>query len=286
MISDNPNISLGIVDCSIYARRIALKDDCHKKRMDMLAYTPVECNYLKTLAKTFITPARQNQFFQENFFNNAPGRRIAIAMNTNSLFTGSYTGKKLWYQQFDLRQTTVLRKNQPIVHFDVAENCRLYVKTMKAKNFQDDIPWIPIDSFKDHYVLVFDLTSMQDATVNYRYPELVGEPLRPDINYAFPLEHVIELIVLGEQMFSVAVDKFGVVGKKIWIWQYFSPANNQTYPITQVSVPRLFSLWLFSNSWQGHFCLYKYATQQHAGWALDNNCNLSSNIVFCTLSLS
>ena len=37
MISDNPNVSLGIVDCSLYTRRIALKDDYHKKRMDMLA---------------------------------------------------------------------------------------------------------------------------------------------------------------------------------------------------------------------------------------------------------
>ena len=58
MISDNSNVSLGIVDCSLYTRRIALKDDYHKKRMDMLAYAPVEYNYLETLAKTFIIPAR------------------------------------------------------------------------------------------------------------------------------------------------------------------------------------------------------------------------------------
>ena len=31
-------------------------------------------------------------------------------------------------------------------------------------NFKDDITSIPNDNFKDHYVLVFDLTSMQDAT--------------------------------------------------------------------------------------------------------------------------
>ena len=30
VISDNPNVSLGIVDCSIYTHRIALKDDYHK----------------------------------------------------------------------------------------------------------------------------------------------------------------------------------------------------------------------------------------------------------------
>ena len=56
----------------------------------MLAYAPVEYNYLETLAKTFIIPARQNQFIQENIFNNAPTRRIAVAMNTNSAFTGFF----------------------------------------------------------------------------------------------------------------------------------------------------------------------------------------------------
>ena len=104
MISDNPNVSLGIVDCSLYTRRIALKDDYHKKRMDMLAYIPVEFSYLETLAKIFIIPARQNQFIQEDIFNNAPVRRIAIAMNTNSAFTGFYTENPFWFQQFELKQ--------------------------------------------------------------------------------------------------------------------------------------------------------------------------------------
>ena len=38
-ISDNPNLNLGIVGCSLYTRRIAVKDDYHKKRMNMLALT-------------------------------------------------------------------------------------------------------------------------------------------------------------------------------------------------------------------------------------------------------
>ena len=80
-------------------------------------------------------------------------------------------------------------------------------------NFQDDISSIPTDNFKYQYVLVFDLSSMQDATQNCHYPELVGKPLRLELNFTFPPEHVTELIVLRERMFSVAVDKFGVVGK-------------------------------------------------------------------------
>ena len=150
MISDNPNVSLGIVDCSFYTRRIDFKDDYHKKQMDMIAYTPVVFNFLETLAKYFIIPPRQNQFVQENIFNNAPVRRIAIAMNTKSALTGSYTGNPFWYQQFELRQTRIVRGGQPNVDFDAAEICRLYVTTMKAMNFRDDIPSIPLGKSEDH----------------------------------------------------------------------------------------------------------------------------------------
>ena len=173
MINDNPNISLGIVDCSLYTLCIALKDDYHKKRIDMLVHTPLEFRYLEHFRKAFIIPARQNQFIQDNIFNNAPVHRIAIAMNTSSAFTGTSNENPFWYHQFDLRQSTKLRAVQPIVEFDAADNCRLYVTTMKAMNFQDDISSIPIDNFKNNYLLVFDLTLMQDATEYCHCPELV-----------------------------------------------------------------------------------------------------------------
>ena len=57
-----------------------------------------------------------------------------------------------------------------------------------------------------------------------------------EINFTFPLEHVTKLIVLGKRTSSVAVDKFGVVGKNIQNG-CFSPTNNQPSPTTQVSVP-------------------------------------------------
>ena len=76
----------------------------------MLAYAPVEYNYLESLAKTFIITARQKPIHsRKHFFNNALIRRIAIAMNTNSAFTGSFTENPFWYQQFDLRQIRILR---------------------------------------------------------------------------------------------------------------------------------------------------------------------------------
>ena len=38
MISDNPNVSLGKVDCSLHTRCIALKDDYHKKNAHACIY--------------------------------------------------------------------------------------------------------------------------------------------------------------------------------------------------------------------------------------------------------
>ena len=46
MISDNTDVNRGIVDCSIYTRRIALKDDYHKKEWTcslMLVWKKIIC---------------------------------------------------------------------------------------------------------------------------------------------------------------------------------------------------------------------------------------------------
>ena len=215
MMSENPNVNLALVDCSLYTRRVMLKEDYHKKRMFQLAYAPVEYNYMETLEKTYILSARQNQFIQENIFNNAPIHRIAIAMNSNSAFTGSFAENPFWYQQFNLRDIGILREGQPNVHHDTRDNCRLYVTTMKAVNVKGDTPSFPGDNFKDPYELVFDLTSMKDATEHCHYPELLGEPLRLELYFNSSLENVTKIIVLGERMSPIAVDNFGVVEKKL-----------------------------------------------------------------------
>ena len=117
--------------------------------------------------------------------------------------------------QFDLRKFRILRGGQPIVDFDAADNCRSYVTTMKAMNFQDDICSIPTEYFKNNCVLMFDSISMQNATENCHYREMLGEPLELELIFTFPPEHVFELIVLEKRFSSVAADKFAVVGKVI-----------------------------------------------------------------------
>ena len=96
MIRDNSNFSLGIVDCSLYKRRIALKNDYHKKRMDMLAYFTMEYTYLEILAKFSLFPLDKGSSFKKTL-NKAPLFRNATAMNTNTPISESFTENPLWY---------------------------------------------------------------------------------------------------------------------------------------------------------------------------------------------
>ena len=102
-----------------------------------------------------------------------------------------------------------------LLDFDAADNCCLYVTTTEAMNFQGVFLSNPINNFIDHNVLVFDLTSMQDAVESFPYRELLGGPLRLGLNFNFPLKQVTELVVLGERISAVATEKIGAVGNNI-----------------------------------------------------------------------
>ena len=139
---------------------------------------------METIARTFIIPSRQNQFMQENIFNNAPIRRVAVAMNTNSAVAGSFHENPVIYQQLHLRELRIIRGGRAIVSLDTTSPCRPYVTTKKARQFNEDFPALPMEDFQNHYILFFDMTSLQDAAEQLHYPELSGESLR--LEFFFP----------------------------------------------------------------------------------------------------
>ena len=224
MNSDNLNVCPGFFECSLSTLRFILKDDYHKKRMNMLVYNPVEYNYLETLAKFFIIPVKNIILSRKKFWKLLQIVALPLQwiqtlhsldrlLKIHSSISTSISGK-LEYS----------RGGQPIVDYDAADNCRFYVSKIKAMSFQDNIPSIPIDNSKDHYVLLFDLTSMHAATEKCQYTELVGEPLGPELSFTFRLEHVTELMILGEWTSSVPVDK------RAWIVQgNFSMHSNVVF---------------------------------------------------------
>ena len=87
-------------------------------------------------------------------------------MNTKSAIAGSFHENPFNYQQFHLRKLRFIRGGRAIISLDTTSPCRPYVTTMKAMQFYEDFP--------NHYILVFDLSSLQDAAEQLHYPELNG----------------------------------------------------------------------------------------------------------------
>ena len=151
MLSDNPNVSLKIVDCSLFTRRILVAEPNHQYLQWDLEREPAQYNYMETIARTFIIPSRQNQFIQENIFNNAPIRRVVVAMNTNSAVAGSFQENRFNYQQFHLRELRNIRGGRAVVSLDTTSPCRRpYLTTMKAIQFNEGFPALPMEDFQNH----------------------------------------------------------------------------------------------------------------------------------------
>ena len=90
---------------------------------------------------------------------------------------------------------------------------------MKAMQLNEDFPTLPMEDFQNHFILVFDLTSLQDAAEQLHYPELSGVSLRLERFFQFPLEQVTEVIVLGERLSNIQTDKLRTALK---VFNFFS----------------------------------------------------------------
>ena len=178
MLSDNPNVSLKIFDCSLFTRRILVAEPNHQYLHRNLEREPAQYYYMETIARIFIIPSRRNQFIQANIFNNARIRKVAVAMNTNSAVAESFHENLFSYQQFHLRELRIIWGGRAFVSLDTTSPCRPYVTTMKAMQFNEDFPALSMEDFQNHYILVFDLTSLQDAAEQLHYPEFSEESRR------------------------------------------------------------------------------------------------------------
>lgn len=202
-----------ITEASLFTRQVSVDEGEVKKMQAEMMRQPARYNFSEILPKTFIIPKGQNQFIQENIFNNAPIRRLAIGMNTNSAFAGAKDKNPFHYQKLGLRQVKIFRSSQVIVDLDCVNNARAYVTTMRALKFDEDGPSIPVSEFDNHYVLVFDLTSTQEANLQMYYPDVVAASLRLELYFSNAVEDTTEVIVLGERLSTIYIDHTGAVAK-------------------------------------------------------------------------
>ena len=127
----------------LFKRQVVIEDRIFKDLHSPLQLRPSRNYFSERLAKTFVIPNKQNQYIHENIFNNALGRRLAIAMNNNTAFTGSLKFNPFLYQKFDLRSIWIVRGSHVVVDMDTTDDVQSYITTMRALKFDEDGPGIP-----------------------------------------------------------------------------------------------------------------------------------------------
>ena len=169
------------------------------------------------LAKTFVTPNGQNQDIHENIFNNAPKRRLAIAMKTNIAFSGSLKTNPFHYQKFNLRSIRIVRGSHVVVDMVTTDNVQSYITTMGVSKLDEDGPGIPLEENSGHFVQVFDLTSTPEANVQIYHLDAVAAKLRLKLYFTCLLPTATDVAVFGERLSTKFIDKTDCCEKWIMI---------------------------------------------------------------------
>ena len=186
---------------SLYVRQHEVSEHVHMALSSQLARQPASYYYMSQIAKTFIIPQGQNERVEENIFNSKPIRTLGIAMNTNANFNGHSSTTPYHYQKFDLFRLEISRNG--LVLWDVKlsdNNTRMYYTTLESLHFEEHGPNIPLHDYKNHFFMLFDLTSTTESNVEVYYPELVGGQIRLKMYFSKALEQPLEVLLLGETL--------------------------------------------------------------------------------------
>lgn len=207
------NYAIKFNKASLITKQMVVNENVYGSIEKALMRSPARYTFTDGEAKTFIIPAGQSTFVKENIFNNRPIRSLAIAMNTNESFTGKLHLNPFHYQTFGLERIVLYRNGTVLFDNSLKDGgiVQLYSNTLRNLHFDHNSPGIALKEYKDHFVIVYDLTSTQQSNSQVYYPELVGGSLRLELIFKEALKDSIEVLVLGEQLTTLYVKSTGEV---------------------------------------------------------------------------
>ena len=84
---------------------------------------------------------------------------------------------------------------------------------MGALAFIENGHGISLADFPHHYIMVFDLTSTQEATHDFIHPESTNSSLSVELKFGAALANNIAMLFLGEKRSKVYIDSSRKVSK-------------------------------------------------------------------------
>ena len=160
-----------------------------------LLKTPAMYLYIEVISKAFLAT-------KENI------RRLIVAMWRSDAFIGTKTLNPFSCRKFDLNEIIIYRNafataGTPI---STTDNKRLYDNSMAALAYVENGHGISLSDFPNHYIMVFDLTSTQEATHDFIHPKITNSSLSIEIKFGAALPRNTEILFLGQKPSTVYID--------------------------------------------------------------------------------
>ena len=204
-----------IVEANLYVRKMTLNEEIVSAIEKTLLTSPAAYPYFEILTKTFLASTGPHSWKQENIFAREPIRRLAICLNTNEAFLGNNMQNSFPFQKFDLEQIYIYCNRLPATNSPIstADNKLLYFNTISDLAYIDNGHGISLSDYPNHFIMVFDLTSTQQASHDFIHPELTDCSISIELKYSAALPTNIEIFIFGEKTSTIFFDTARRVSK-------------------------------------------------------------------------
>ena len=176
--------------------------------MKTLTKTAALYRYTEVLPKTHLIPQRSRSWSKEDVFSKEPITRFDLALISDQALIDSKLTNPFHYQKHGLDEVTVYRNGYPIAGtpFSTGDERRGYMTTMDALAFGYHGHAIPFKNYTNHFLLDFDLTSTQQASNDFPYPELTNAAVSLEFKFSAALPAKTGVFFLGEKASPIYID--------------------------------------------------------------------------------
>ena len=211
------NYKVKIDEANLFVRKMTVSDNVVGAIEKTLLRTPAIYRYNEVITKTFLATTGQQSWKHEDIFTKEPIRRLIIALCAGDAFIGTNTVNPFNYRKFGLREITVFRNGFATAGTPMStiDNKRLYYNSMSALAYVENGHGIPLSEFSNHFIMVSDLTSTQEATHDFIHPELTNPSISVELKFDTALTNNVEVFFLGEKSSTVYIDSARNVSKNI-----------------------------------------------------------------------
>ena len=186
-------------------RKKTLNDDVVSAIEKTLLTSPASYPYMETITKTFLASTGLQSWKQKDVFSREPIRRLAICLNTNEAFLGSKQLNPFHFRKFNLEQICIYRNGLPVADSPImtTDVKRLYFNTMSYLAYIDSGHGISLSEYPNQFIMVFDLTSTQQASQDFIHPELTNCSISIELKFSAALPNNIEIFIIGEKASTI-----------------------------------------------------------------------------------